>query len=225
MTSLATPLLAAVLLTDFRLLGGSRLVALIRTAGIQGALLGGLAAVEAAPRLDLAAGLAVVTMAVKGLLLPRLLLRAIRRVEIRREVEPLVGYNASLALGVLALGAVAWAARELPLPASEAPALLVSASLFTGLTGLFLVIARRKAILQALGYLVFENGIYGFGLAVAHEEPLLVQLGVLLDLLVAVFVMGIIVFHIQRDFEHIDVDRLAVLRDADPPRGREEGAT
>jgi hydrogenase-4 component E len=212
--------LAAVLLTDFRLLAGSRLVALIRTAGFQGALLGGLAAIAAGPRLDVATALAVATMAVKGLLLPRLLLRAIRRVEIRREVEPIVGYTASLALGVLALGAVAWLGAALPLPRSEAPALLVPTSLFTGLTGLFLVIARRKAIVQALGYLVFENGVYGFGLAVAHEEPLLLQLGILLDLLVAVFVMGIIVFHIQRDFEHIDVDRLALLRDdaeARPP--------
>jgi hydrogenase-4 component E len=221
-SSLAVAVLAAVLLTDFRLLGGSRLVALIRTAGIQGALLGALAAIGAGPDLGLAAALAALTAAVKGLVLPRLLLRAIRRVEIRREVEPIVGYNASLALGVLALGAVARLASELPLPHGEAPALLLATSLFTGLTGLFLVVARRKAILQALGYLVFENGVYGFGLAVAHEEPLLVQLGVLLDLLVAVFVMGIIVFHIQRDFDHIDVDRLSATagpRESRPRRG------
>jgi hydrogenase-4 component E len=213
MTSLVTAVLAAVLLTDFRLLGGSRLVALIRIAGIQGALLGGLAAVAAAARPDLTLVLAAITIAVKGILLPRLLLRAIRRAEIRREVEPLVGYSASILLGVVALGAAAWVGAALPLPSGEAPPLLVPTALFTGLTGLFLVVARRKAILQALGYLVFENGIYAFGLAVAHEEPFLVQLGVLLDLFVAVFVMGIIVFQIQRDFDHIDVDRLTSLHD------------
>jgi len=213
-TSFGAALLAAVLLTDFRLLGGSRLVALIRIAGAQGALLGVLAALAQGPAADLATGLAVGTIALKGLLLPQLLQRAIRRVEIRREVEPIVGYSASLALGVLALAGAGWVAGDLPLPRSDAPALLVPASLFTGYTGLFLVVARRKAITQALGYLVFENGIYGFGLAIAHEEPLLVQLGVLLDLLVAVFVMGIIVFHIQRDFDHIDVDRLDALGEA-----------
>jgi hydrogenase-4 component E len=221
-SSLATGLLAIVLLIDFRLLGGSRLVAMIRMAGLQGALLGALAVVASGPGGGLAVALALVTMSVKGLLLPRLLLRAMRRVEIRREVEPYVGYNASLAVGVLALATASWISADLPLPRSDTPALLIPASLFTGLTGLFLVVARRKAITQALGYLVFENGIYGFGLAVAHEEPLLVQLGVLLDLLVAVFVMGIIVFHIQSDFEHIDVDRLDALHD----RGRvlpEEG--
>jgi hydrogenase-4 component E len=53
---------------------------------------------------------------------------------------------------------------------------------------------------------------------VAHEEPLLVELGVLLDLLVAVFVMGIIVFQIQRDFDHIDVDRLTALHDVGEAR-------
>jgi hydrogenase-4 component E len=224
-TSLETAFLAAVLLTDFRLLGGSRLVALIRIAGIQGALLGGLAALSAAGRPDWSLVLAGVTVAVKGLLLPRLLLRAIRRAEIRREVEPLVGYSASILLGVVALGAAAWLGAALPLPGGGAPRLLVPTALFTGLTGLFLVVARRKAILQALGYLVFENGIYGFGLAVAHEDPFLVQLGVLLDLLVAVFVMGIIVFQIQRDFDHIDVDRLSFLHDVgEPPAGGGSGS-
>jgi len=221
MSALVVAILTVVLVTDFRLLGGSRLVAMIRIAGIQGALLGALAAIAGGLRADYATALALVTMSVKGLLLPRLLLRAIRRVEIRREVEPLLGYSVSLGFGVVALAVAGWLAASLPLPRSDTPALLVPTALFTGLTGLFLVVARRMAITQVLGYLVFENGIYGFGLAIAHEEPLLVQLGVLLDLLVAVFVMGIIVFHIQTDFEHIEVDRLVALRDEGGARKRE----
>jgi len=219
--SLVVAILATVLVTDFRLLGGSRLAAMIRIAGVQGALLGALAAIAAGLRADTATALALATMTVKGLLLPRLMLRAIRRVEIRREVEPLLGYSASLGFGVLALAVAGWLAAGLPLPRSDTPALLVPASLFTGLAGLFLVVARRMAITQVLGYLVFENGIYGFGLAIAHEEPWLVQLGVLLDLFVAVFVMGITVFHIQTDFEHIDVERLVALRDDAGGRRRE----
>lgn len=221
MRSLVVAILATVLVTDFRLLGGSRLAAMIRIAGVQGALLGALAAIAAGLRADTATALALATMTVKGLLLPRLMLRAIRRVEIRREVEPLLGYSASLGFGVLALAVAGWLAAGLPLPRSDTPALLVPASLFTGLAGLFLVVARRMAITQVLGYLVFENGIYGFGLAIAHEEPWLVQLGVLLDLFVAVFVMGITVFHIQTDFEHIDVERLVALRDDAGGRRRE----
>jgi hydrogenase-4 component E len=58
-----------------------------------------------------------------------------------------------------------------------------------------------------------ENGIYAFGLAFALSEPLLVELGVLLDIFMAVFVMGIAIFHINREFNHMDTDRLSLLKD------------
>jgi hydrogenase-4 component E len=64
-----------------------------------------------------------------------------------------------------------------------------------------------------IGYLLMENGIYIFGIALAHDEPLLVEMGVLLDVFVAVFVMGIAIFHINRAFDHIDVDQLKSLKD------------
>jgi hydrogenase-4 component E len=57
-----------------------------------------------------------------------------------------------------------------------------------------------------------ENGIYAFGLAVALKEPLLVELGTLLDVFMAVFVMGIAIFHINREFDHIDTDLLSTLK-------------
>ena len=66
---------------------------------------------------------------------------------------------------------------------------------------------------QTLGYLAMENGIYAFGLAFAVEEPLLVEMGVLLDVFVGVFVMGIAIHHISREFDHIDTDRLSELKD------------
>jgi hydrogenase-4 component E len=208
--------IAVVTLVNFRLLGGSRMVPIIRGAALQGALLALIAVLVRARKLEVAPTLlALGSAAIKGLVLPGLLLRALRQVEIRREVEPLVGYNLSLLFGAAALGAAATiGARVAPggLPGGQ---LLVTIGIFTQLTGLFLMVSRRKAITQALGYLVFENGIYAFGIAAASEAPLLVELGVLLDLLVAVFVMGIIIFHIQRDFAHIDVDRLALLRDVE----------
>ena len=58
-----------------------------------------------------------------------------------------------------------------------------------------------------------ENGIYAFGMAFAVEEPLLVEMGILLDVFVAVFVMGITIYHISREFDHIDTDRLSALKD------------
>jgi hydrogenase-4 component E len=209
-SALLVAAVSVVALVNFRLLGGSRLVPIIRAAALQGALLALVGVMLRAQDLALGyAALALGTAVIKGVALPALLLRALRQVEIRREVEPLVGYNLSLLAGAAGLlVCAAFGARIAASIHTPAP-LLVGVSLFTVWTGLFLVVARRKAVSQALGYLVFENGIYGFGLAVAGEAPLLVELGVLLDLLVAVFVMGIIIFHIQRDFSHIDVDRLA----------------
>ena len=207
-----------VALVNFRLLGGSRLVPIIRGAALQGALLALISVALRARELELGfAALALGSAGIKGYVLPALLLRALRQVEIRREVEPLVGYNLSLLIGAAGLGLSALLGARIAASAATSTPLLVTVALFTMGTGLFLIVARRKAVTQVLGYLVFENGIYGFGVAVAGEAPLLVEMGVLLDLLVAVFVMGIIIFHIQRDFSHIDVDRLALLRDVDAP--------
>ena len=104
-------------------------------------------------------------------------------------------------------------AGRLPLPGVEGPSFLVPVALFTMMVGLFLIVARKSAVMQALGYLAMENGIYVFGMAYAVEEPLLVELGVLLDVFVAVFVMGIAIHHISREFDHIDTDRLSALKD------------
>jgi hydrogenase-4 component E len=79
-------------------------------------------------------------------------------------------------------------------------------------TGLFLIIARRKALTQCIGYIVFENGIYAFGVAAAGEIPMLVELGLLLDAFVAVFVMGIAIYHIKQEFDHIDATELSSLK-------------
>jgi len=219
-SALALLALTVVVLVNFRLLGGSRMVPIIRGGALQGVLLAGVAFALRFEHVGAeSAALAILTAAIKGFLLPGLLLRALRQVEIRREVEPFVGYNLSLLFGALALGAGVLVSQRFA-PGEGVQPLLASVGVFTLLTGLFLVVTRRKAITQALGYLVFENGIYAIGLCVAPEQPLLVELGILLDVLVAVFVMGIIIFHIQRDFSHIDVDALETPSE----RPREAGA-
>ncbi|MBI4605808.1 MAG: hydrogenase [Planctomycetes bacterium] len=214
MTSLTDLLLVLLVLTGFRLLGLSRLGASIRTAGMQGVLLGllPLVAGESWPplRMGLLAG---GSMVLKGLVFPWLLFRALREAEVRREIEPFVGFNLSLLAGTLCLGASLWLGGGLPLPGSAPSSLAVPAALFTIFCGLFLIVARKNALNQVVGYLVLENGIYVFGVTAVPHQPLLVELGVLLDVFVAVFVMGITVFHIQRAFDHIDTDQLSSLKD------------
>ena len=102
---------------------------------------------------------------------------------------------------------------QLPPAVPVVSRLALPVAVATLLSGLFVIVTRRQALMQVLGYLVLENGIFVFGLALAHEEPLLVEMGILLDIFVAVFVMGIAVFHISREFEHIDVEKLSELRD------------
>jgi hydrogenase-4 component E len=211
------------MLTNLWLLGSSRLLSCIAAVSVQGVLLGVLPLVIRidAPlwRLLLQAG---ASLGLKGIVFPILLLRAVRSVDARREVVPLVGYSASLLIGVGLLAASLFTGLRVPLPGASAsvfpwhsgPVLLVPAAIFTALTGLFVIVARRSAIVQALGYLAMESGIAAFGMAIAEQEPLLVEMGTLLDAFVAVFVMGITIFHINREFDHIDSDRLSNLRDS-----------
>lgn len=201
-------------LTDLWLLGSSRLSNCIAAVTAQGLLLGILPLVlgSEAPlwRLGLQAAL---SLGLKGIVFPLLLMRAARSVNVRREVEPLVGYPASLVVGTLLLVLSLWLAYRLPLPGSDRPTLLVAGALFTTLTGLFLIVGRKSALVQALGYLAMENGISAFGMALAEQEPLLVEMGTLLDVFVGVFVMGIIIYHIGREFDHIETNRLTNLKE------------
>jgi hydrogenase-4 component E len=70
-----------------------------------------------------------------------------------------------------------------------------------------------KAISQAIGYLVLENGIFIFGLLLFEAMPFLVELGVLLDVFVGIFVISIIIHHINREFASMDTRRLSTLKD------------
>lgn len=214
MTSWVDALMVLLILTNLRLLGSSRIGACIRTVAVQGALLGTLSLLAHAqaitPRVLVLTAAAVL---LKAIAFPWLLFRALRGAKIRREIEPFVGYTLSLLAGVAALAVSFWLSSRLPLDDAAISPLLVPVALSTILVGLFLIVSRRKALTQVLGYLVFENGIYAFGVGVAYEAPLLVELGVLLDVFVAVFVMGIAVFHISREFDSIDTTRLSALRD------------
>ncbi|MEN6452192.1 MAG: hypothetical protein ABFC96_17010 [Thermoguttaceae bacterium] len=207
-------ILVLLILTNLHLLGSSRISACIRTVAAQALLLGAVSLLaqrgEVGLRLWL---LAIVSTAIKAGVLPWLLRRAAREAGVQTEDEPFVGFTTSLLLGLGLLGAALHVAGRLPLPESDVPGFLLPVALFTVMVGLLVIVGRRKAVMQALGYLAMENGIYAFGLAFAVKEPLLVEMGVLLDVFVAVFVMGIAIHHISREFDHIDADRLSALKD------------
>jgi hydrogenase-4 component E len=97
--------------------------------------------------------------------------------------------------------------------AGHQPGALIPVALVTVIIGLIVLITRAKALTQVLGYLMLENGIYLFGLTQLERVPFLVEVGVLLDVFVAVFIMGIVVFHINREFDSISSARLTELRE------------
>ena len=206
-------LLLLVVLTDLAVLGTTRLRTCIQAVAVQGLLLG-LLALALAPHLTPhVAGLAAGTILVKAVVLPWFLVWAIREAAVRREVEPVVGFIASLLLGALALATRVRHCRAPARRRRDQQSLLVPVSLATLMIGFIVLTTRRKALTQVVGYLMLENGIYLFGLTQTESVPFLLELGVLLDVFVGVFIMGIVVFHINREFDSLDSARLTELTD------------
>jgi hydrogenase-4 component E len=204
----------ALVLTNYRLLAASRLVAMIDTMVLQALALSVIPlTLSARPWPAELLALTPLTLGVKGILLPWLLRRAMREAGVQREIEPFLGFSASVLIGILLLGLSFLITRPLQSTALFGSRFLLPAALFTTLVGLTIIVSRRKALTQVIGYLAMENGVYAFGAALAVQEPLLVEMGMLLDVLVAVFVMGITIHHISREFDHIDTDRLSELKD------------
>jgi hydrogenase-4 component E len=194
-------------------LGSSRLPSLIRAVSLQGMALGLMPLLMEHELHPLVVLVALGTVLVKGFTIPYLLRRAMRAANIDREVEPFIGFVPSLLLGAGGTIAAVALARSLPLLPEHVDTLLVPGALACVLTGFVLLIGRAKAVSQVCGYLILENGIYLFGLLLIHATPLLVEAGILLDLTVGVFVIGIIVDRIQRAFDSLDTRKLTVLRE------------
>jgi len=192
MSPLIETIHAVGLLTCFALLATSRIGACIRWLSFQGILFGMVPLIVhddglTARAMLLAGG----NIALKGIVFPWLLLGLRARADFNREVQPFVSFVMSIA---------------------KAPFVMLDSSIFLIFIGLFLMISRRNALMQVIGFLVLENGIFVFGVITVVGTPLLVELGVLLDAFVGVFVMGIAIYHITREFGSMDVDRLTELR-------------
>ena len=206
-------LIALTILSNFVMVATSRVNKAIQIAVVQGVLLG---------LIPLAMGLGkhlhilfmvAAAIAVKGWLIPFLLRRALEKVHIHREVDPYVGYTVSLMLCALGTGLSLILAHMLPLKGGTSVILLVPAALSTLFTGFLMLVSRRKALTQVVGFLILENGIYLFGLLLVEDMPMLVETGILLDLFVGVFVMGIVINHIRTAFDSTDTRHLAELKD------------
>lgn len=212
------------LMLNLYILGVSRLRMLIVVVAVQGVLLGFLyplahegflpGADRLSPITLLRLGLLTLAMiGIKGWLIPKLLFRAVLLADIRTTISSVIGFMPTLLLGVMGTSAALVFSQSLPLPEGNPNRLLIPAAFATVLSGFLMLVTRREALGQVLGYIVMENGIFIFGLLLIEAVPLLVELGVVLDLFVGVFVMGIIVNHVSRAFPEASTEHLTTLRE------------
>jgi hydrogenase-4 component E len=212
-SQLITLMAALMLVVQLLMVVQRMLLTNIRLFAIQSLLLAGIATVVASAH---HAGhvyvVAVLTIVGKVLFLPWLLNRLVRRIQITQEIEPLLSAPTSMLVcgGLTLLGYIV-ARPFTSLERLGHNTLAVAITLL--LTGLFLMIDRRKAITQVLALLTIENGVTLAAAALtSYGMPLVVELGIFFDVLVAVMVLGILVYRIRESFASMDTSKLNQLR-------------
>jgi hydrogenase-4 component E len=150
-------------------------------------------------------------IAVKGILIPRYLLRSIRDVRVVREVNPSVSYSLSAIYGIITSAFAFYIVRKIPLSTVAVSPFHAAIAIAMAFIGIFLIVARRNVVSQIVGYLVFENSAFILAISIAAFQPLLVEMGVLLDMLVAVFIMVMVVSHIHTKHKTINIESLERL--------------
>jgi len=158
-------------------------------------------------------GVGVALVVVKGVTIPRVLNRVVVKIGLQRAAAPYLGTTPALiicgVLTIIAFYVMTPIAASNPLPTADAIPLA-----FAGvLVGFFVMVNRRRAVTQILGFLMLENGIFLLALLATYGVPFIVEMGFFLDVLVAVLIMEVFVYHIKDNFDSIDVGELGNLKE------------
>ena len=204
---------AGMLVTAYLMVGQKSLFTTIRLYGAQSLLLATVAVVMAIsdkrPHLFV---MATMTTVLKGFAIPLFLMRVVDRIGIHREIEPFLNVPASL-LACLGLTVVGYrVSTGFPEGTVGVTHHVLGVGLSTLMIGLFLMVTRKKAISQVLALLTVENAIFLIALGITSGMPLVVELGIFFDVILAVLVLGILVRRIVDRFESMDVSRLSNLK-------------
>ncbi len=206
-------ILALVLLSVLFSFGSSRLPGLIKVLAFQGIV------VSMVPFFighDMNTGgifFTFGTLLIRGIIIPMSIFIAIKKVAIKREVEPIVGYHASMLCGLGLIVAATYISRQLNIPSISDYKLLFPTAIALLVAGMFLLMARRNAIAMVLGYIMMENGIYLVGTTISIRARHIVEFGILLDVLAGVMIMAIILQNIKRTFDDVDTAHLRTLKE------------
>ncbi len=209
-------LAALVLLTAFGLLVQRRVYGLLHLFAWQGLFLSiSTAVVGFAARQHHLYISSVLTLALKVIVLPYILHTLIVRLKIRKEVETVVNVPTTMLIGI----ALVIFSYHLTAPIRELSTLVtrstIAVALATVMLGLLMMITRRHAVTQIIGFLAMENGLFFAATSATYGMPLVVELGVALDILIAAFIFGIFFFHISETFDSLDVEQMATLKEED----------
>ncbi len=206
-------ILALALLSVLFCFGSSRLSALIKAVAFQGVV------VSIVPLFighGLTRGAVVFTLAtllIRGVAIPLFIYLGIKKAAIHREVEPIIGYHASLITGLGLIVAATFVSPKFNLPQTAGIALLLPTAITLLAAGMFLLMARRNAIAMVLGYIVMENGIYLVGTSFSMRTHHIVEFGILLDVLAGVMIMAVILQNINQAFDDVDTALLRSLKE------------
>lgn len=203
-----------ILMLSFAMISQRRIVSLINLFTLQGAALvaASILVGYATDQSDLYVS-AALTFVLKVVLIPWLLYRVIRRLNVRWDVETLINIPTTMLVGI---GLVIFS-FSLALPISRLSTSMASGSLGIALACVLLsfmmMITRSKAVPQVIGFLSMENGLIFAATAVTNGMPMIVEFGIALDVLVGVLILGVFMFQIREQFDSLDIHNLETLKE------------
>ncbi|HEX6690655.1 MAG TPA: formate hydrogenlyase [Burkholderiales bacterium] len=205
---------AMMLLLAFAMLSQRRVLTLIHLFALQGAMLVASTAVVGyatqQPHLYVSAG---ITLALKVFLIPWLLHRVINRLSVRWDVETLINIPTTMLIGILlVIFAFNIAAPIAQLSTSVARGTF-GIALACVLLSFMMMITRSKAVPQVIGFLAMENGLFFAAVSATYGMPMVVELGIALDVLVGILILGVFMFQIREQFDSLDIRHLEKLKD------------
>jgi len=207
---------ALMLLLSFAMLSQRRIVSLVTLYAIQGAVLAATTLVVAwrtgEGHLYLSA---ILTIALKVIFLPWLLHRLIRRLQVYWDTEPLLNISGTMLLGLLIVVFAFALAQPITQLANTAMRDAIGIAIAVVLLAFLMMITRRKAMSQVVGFLSMENGLFFGAMSATYGMPMVVELGVALDVLVAMLVLGVFFFQIREQFDSLDLHHLESLKETE----------
>jgi hydrogenase-4 component E len=209
-------LAAAILVTAFLIVSSRNLVFYIRLFAIQSLLLGVVALLVVVGYGEMHILIAaILTIVIKAVAIPLVLTKIIERIQVQKEIDFSINITVSLLLcgGMVILAdSVAQSILSVQRPDIPAVSRVLSVSIAMMLIGLFVMMTRKKALTQIIGLLTMENGVFLSGLSITYGMPLIVEVGIFFDILVAVLILGVFIFRINKTFDSISIDLLRSLR-------------